>query len=59
MRPASSFDADERAVIAQRRFGWEQATCATLALIFDTTPQVIARITRESAPDPSDTPVHR
>ncbi|WP_036505076.1 hypothetical protein [Novosphingobium sp. AP12] len=58
-RAAASFDADERAVIAARRFGWEQANCATLAKIFNTTPQVIAAITRAARPGDLDISVHR
>ena len=39
------FTADDIAVMAERRFGWEDASCATLALIFGTTPQHVAALT--------------
>jgi len=53
MRPASSFTANERDVISERRHGWEQASCALLAKVFDTSPQVIASISKVSPAAPS------
>lgn len=47
MRTYESFDANERDVIRQRRRGWEKASSATLAAVFDTTPEVIRKIVRQ------------
>lgn len=49
MRSAASFSANEREVINERRHGWEGASCALLAKVFGTSPQVIAAITKVSA----------
>ncbi len=45
-RRARPLTEEEKAVIRERRYGWEQAECATLAHIFQTTPQHIASICR-------------
>jgi hypothetical protein len=45
----ASFTDDEIAVINERRWGWERASCADLARIFETTPQMIAKISPRSA----------
>jgi hypothetical protein len=45
-----SFTPDEMAVIHERRHGWEKASCALLAKIFNTTPQEIAAICKDRNP---------
>ncbi len=47
-RRARPLTDEEKAVIRERRHGWEQADCATLARVFDTTPQRIAAICKRS-----------
>lgn len=44
MRPLASFTPDERAVIRERHFGWEQAPFALLARVFDTHANTIRTI---------------
>ncbi len=39
------FTAEDIEVMAERRFGWEGASCALLALVFNTTPQRVASLT--------------
>lgn len=46
-RTLESFTDNERAVIIERRTGWEKATIATLAAVFDTNPHVIKAILRK------------
>lgn len=52
MRPLTSFSANEREVINERRHGWERASCAQLAMIFGTTARVIALIAKPSSAVP-------
>ena len=46
LRPIDSFDANERAVIFERRNGWEQASYETLAAVFNTREAVVRKIVR-------------
>lgn len=46
MRSLTSFSANERDVIWQRRRGWEKADTATLAAVFETSRQTINAIVR-------------
>lgn len=46
LRRTREFTAEERAVIRERHYGWELASCSDLAAIFNTTPQAIAAICR-------------
>jgi hypothetical protein len=46
IRTLESFTENERAVIVERNTGWEGATVATLAAVFDTEPRVIRAILR-------------
>ncbi len=48
-RTLESFTDDERAVIYERRTGWEKATIALLADVFETNPHVIKAILRAEA----------
>lgn len=50
MRALASFTADECAVIRERHTGWEQASFALLAAIFDTHVNTIRSITEPRKP---------
>lgn len=48
-----TFTPDEIAVICKRHFGWERATAALLARVFETTPQHITSILRSDPRHPA------